>query len=705
MNILNVVREDKELRWFEKLFNSSHIGILVVDEERKNLLVNPHLCEMFGYKEEELLGKNTEIFHISYQSYLNFATKAFNMVLKGGSVDLEYPFRKKDGTRIWVRISGDTIRKDHEVLWTLIDITAKVHLEQDLQAKKKQLLTMNALVHLGTWEVDLKTNRIVLSDEMRRIIGVKERKDIDFNDYIDHILHPDDVAIVQKGLQTLLSGGETEGSHLRIYRDDGKGTKEIRYVYQKGLLFYDEDGEKLKLIGATQDITEYKQLEMELQEQKELFEYQAYHDVLTGLPNRLLLKDRLSEKIKYAKRHKKKLAVLFIDLDNFKSLNDSLGHNAGDCLLQELAKRMRNQLRESDTIARLGGDEFVILLEDVESVQVITTIITKGLSSMKEPVLIEGELIYPRMSIGVALYPDNGKDSDTLLKNADAAMYKAKKSGGQTYSFYTESMTVEAYKRITLEQELKEAIVKGDLRVYYQPQIDTYNKVLTGMEALVRWQHPKRGLILPSEFIAMLEESDLILELNRWVMVNAIEQFVNWYKEGFNPGVLSLNLSVRQLSCSECYISFTELLEKIGCDPHWLEVEVTESQLIQDPELAISILQSFRKLGVSIAIDDFGTGYSSLAYLKRLPIDRLKIDKSFVDDLPQSSSDVAIAKTIISLAENLDLKLIAEGVEREDQLQFLQENGCANIQGFYFSKPLTAEAMREYMVLQTYKKF
>jgi len=689
--------EHKKSRWFQKLFYSSHIGILVVDEQRNNLLVNPRLCQMFGYDEFELTGANAEILHISHQSYLDFATKAFNLVLKGEAVDLDYPFKKKDGTHFWIRISGDTIRKDHEVLWTLVDITPRIHLEQDLHAKEKQLLSMNALVHLGTWEMDLQTYEVILSDEMCRILGVPQGKKIDFSFYLQNILHPNDIEIAQKGFEILLEGGETEGSHLRIFRDNGQGQKEMRYVYQKGTLLLNEEAKAFKIIGATQDITEYKKLQMELQEQKDLFEYQAYHDALTGLPNRFLLRDRLQEKIKYAKRYEKKLAVLFIDLDNFKSLNDSLGHDAGDHFLKELARHMRRQLRESDTLARLGGDEFVVVLDDIVSTQSVTEIIVKGLQSVATPISVSHKLIYPRMSVGVAIYPENGDDPDTLLKNADAAMYKAKNDGRHTYSFYTEAMTKEAYLRINLEEELKEAIDKNQLVVYYQPQIDAINNRLIGMEALVRWQHPDKGLLLPGKFISIAEESDLILYLNRWVMESAVKQHVAWYRQGLNPGVLAINLSVKQLSCEECYVLFEKLLKETQCNPEWIELEVTEGQLMQNPQKAIAMLQHFSDLGITIAIDDFGTGYSSLAYLKRLPIDKLKIDKSFVDELPKNYSDIEIAKAIIGLAHNLNMDLIAEGVETKEQLDFLVENGCPKIQGFYFSEPLAAEKMEVYI--------
>ena len=703
MNLLTQQLEQKKSEWFQKLFKNSHIGILVVDHKRNNLLVNPHLCKMFGYSEDELLGKNAEIFHISHQNYLDFAQKAFNIVLKGKTIDLEYPFQKKDGTRIWVRISGDVLRKDQEVLWTFVDITARVQLEEELRAKEKQMLSMNALVHLGTWEIYLQNGQITLSDEMCKILGLKQGSQIDLDYYFKDILHPDDREIAKEGLDILLAGDETNGSYLRIFRKREDGEKEIRYVYQKGLLLQDEDGNAFKLIGATQDITEYKKLQMELQQQKDRFEYQAYHDVLTGLPNRLLLRDRLKEKIKYAKRHKKKLAVLFLDLDNFKSLNDSLGHDAGDYFLQKLAQRMRKQLRESDTIARLGGDEFVILVDDIHLPQSITEIIIKGLHEVNEPILVKNRLIYPRMSIGVALYPDDGTDSETLLKNADAAMYKAKKSGRHTYSFYTESMTQEAYKRITLEQELKQAITNEQLVVYFQPQVDARSLKQVGMEALIRWNHPKKGLIFPVDFIPFTESTDFIIEIDRYMMRKAISTLQRWHEEGLNPGVLSLNLAIRNLQSKDFFSFFTETVEMYGCKYEWLGLEVTETQLMNNPDKSIAILQKLSDFGVTISIDDFGTGYSSLAYLKQLPIHKLKIDRSFIIDIPQNKEDAAIVQAVVALAKALNLEIVVEGVELKRQIDFLVENGCYVIQGFYYSKAIDDKAMEERLRLEAKK--
>ena len=685
----------KKIQWFEQLFNSPTIGILIVDNERKNLAVNDRTCKLFGYKREELVGQSAAIFHVDIEHFKEFASKAFDLVMAGKPIEMDHKFRKKDGTLFWGHIAGDLVKDANEVLWTIIDISERVLLEEHVRAKKKQLTAINTLIHLGTWELDLKTKKATLSDEMYRLLGAPIGSEIYLDDYLNY-LHPEDRPLITQSLERMLKGEETKGTYLRILRQK-EGQEEIVYVFQKGILVYDENHQPKAAIGATLDISEQKRLEHSLEEQKRLYEYQAYHDALTGLPNRLLLMDRIDDKIKRARRRGNRVAILFIDLDNFKALNDSLGHEAGDYYLKELAKNMRKHIRESDTLARLGGDEFVIVLDDIEHVDAVTEIVVHGMEMIEEPIKVEDKVIFPRMSVGVALYPDNGSDATTLLKNADAAMYKAKRSGRHTYSFYSEEMTQEAFRRINFEQELKQAIEKDELEVFYQPQIDAVKNELIGMEALVRWNHPEKGLLLPHDFIPLAEESNLILNINRWVFDHAIAQHNIWHKEGKNPGVLALNLTNAQLSCDTCFKHLKALTKELEYRSEWLELEVTEGQLIKDPKQAVKMLNLFHEFGVKIAIDDFGTGYSSLAYLRDMPIQKLKIDKSFIDDLPENHDDANIVMTIIGLAHNLGLELLAEGVEQEKQLEFLKQKGCHLIQGYYFSKPLSASDMELYL--------
>ena len=682
----------QQTRWSSQLFNSTHLGLLIVDQERRNRFVNQQLCSLFGYEERELTGQSAKIFHVSEQSFESFADLAFNSVVQGEAISLDYQFKRKDGSLFWGHVTGEVIAEDQVVIWSISDITERVALQTELLRKKQQLHAINQLINMGTWELDLKNNKLTASAEMHHILGVASDQEITFASMLRKV-HPHDRTILKQGLRDLLNADVDTGStSLRYKRGD-----ETRYFFIQGMLTHDRTGQPLSIIGATLDITDKKGLELQLQQQNSLVHFKSHYDDLTGLPNRQLLIEQLEEMIVLSEQSSKKIAVLFIDLDDFKSLNDALGHAAGDEYLVKIATMMKNKIRATDTIARLSGDIFVILLDDIEDVNVISNIIEKGLNIINEPIIIEEKLIYPRMSVGIALYPNDGFDSSTLLKNADAAMFRAKSDGGHTYSFYDHSMTQSALERIGMEQELQKAIENDELVVYYQPQIDASDNTFLGMEALVRWQHPTRGLVMPNDFIPMAEALNLIVPLNHWVIKTAIKQHVQWYKEGRKPGVLALNLAVKQLENIHSFTFIQEILQTHNCKPEWIEFEVTEGQLMQKPEVAVRVLKKLSALGIEIAIDDFGTGYSSLAYLKHLPIDKLKIDKSFVDNLPHDSDDVAIAKTVITLASNLKLKVIAEGVETEEQRHFLIENGCSCFQGYFYSKPIPPQELETFI--------
>ena len=489
------------------------------------------------------------------------------------------------------------------------------------------------------------------------------------------------------------------------FEEYGNVKGELMYLEVYKAPFYDEDGKIIGTVGAGRDITKLKKIQTDLEkslkildEQRDQLEYQANHDTLTGLPNRVLFMDRLEQSINLAYRYKKHVAVLFIDLDHFKEINDSLGHEIGDKVLVEVSNRMKNKMRKSDTLSRLGGDEFCIILNDIENLDDVSDVIMNGMEVLKEPVIIGPNTLYVRMSVGISLYPNDGDRASILLKNADAAMYKAKSDGRNTYSFYDEAMTERAFERIFLETALREALDKDEFVVYFQPQMNAEEERLVGMEALVRWQHPTMGLVPPDKFIPLAEITGMIIQLDRIVMTKAMTQFNKWYKDGLNPGKLAMNLAIKQIE-EEDFIDFVEaLLKKQDYMSKNIEFEVTESQIMNNPNNSIKVLQKLHDLGVSIAIDDFGTGYSSLAYLKRLPITKLKIDRSFVKDLPSDAEDTAISKTIISLCENLNLKVIAEGVETNEQKEFFIENGCKFIQGYFYSHPLPAEEMTEFLI-------
>ena len=499
----------------------------------------------------------------------------------------------------------------------------------------------------------------------------------------------------------------------QVVIDNNKAMKFEEYGNVKGKLlylevykapFYDKDGNIIGTVGAGRDITELKKIQLDLEkslqvleEQRELLEFQANHDALTGLPNRILFMDRLKQSISMAKRYNQHLAILFIDLDNFKEINDSLGHHIGDKVLVEVSQRMTSNMRNSDTLSRLGGDEFCIILNDIKHTNDITKIITNGMNIFKKPFVIGNNTLHVAMSIGVSIYPNDGLLASELLKNADAAMYKSKQNGRNTYSFYDEEMTTRAFEKVYLETELRKAFKEDDLEVYYQPQVDAKESKTVGMEALVRWNHPEMGFVFPDKFIPIAEMNGMIVELDRIVMKKAMQQLKEWKAQGLHPGKLSLNLTIKQIEESD-FIEFLKLmLEQYQIMPQELEFEVTETQIMSNPNNSIKILEEIHSLGISIAIDDFGTGYSSLAYLKRLPISKLKIDKSFVDNLPQDLEDSAIAKTIIDLCKSLKIDVIAEGVETEEQKNFLVKNSCNLVQGYFYARPLSSQKMTEYL--------
>ena len=443
------------------------------------------------------------------------------------------------------------------------------------------------------------------------------------------------------------------------------------------------------------DISEQVKTEEMLFKQTQLLNHQANHDTLTNLPNRMLFKDRLTQVIKSSTRHKEQFALLFIDLDQFKKINDSLGHHIGDDVLIESASRLKSIIRDEDTLARLGGDEFTIILKDVTSVQSASTVAPKIVTIMKEPLKIKGHTLFKSSSIGISMFPVDATSEDNLIKFADTAMYRAKDEGRDNFQFYSSDMTTQAFERVVMENSLRSAISQEQFIVYFQPQYEITTQTIIGMEALVRWNHPQIGLVPPGKFIPIAEESGLIVEIDRIVMKKAMKQFTQWYKDGYNPGVLSLNLAMKQLNQEDFITTLLNIMNVLQFQAKWLELEVTEGQVMDNPDAAINKLKEISNIGIELAIDDFGTGYSSLAYLKKLPLNKLKIDQSFIKDIPEDEDDMAITKAIIALGKSLNLKLIAEGVETQAQKDFLLENDCTTIQGYYYSRPLPSDEITE----------
>ena len=436
-------------------------------------------------------------------------------------------------------------------------------------------------------------------------------------------------------------------------------------------------GKVKNYVALINDITKIKEAEDQLS-------FLAYHDTLTGLPNRKLFRRKLREAIHRAKDSK--IAVLFIDLDNFKNVNDTLGHPIGDVLLKKVAKKILCELDSDESMARLGGDEFIILMDNIKSIEAVVEKANDLTHLLCESVFVDKNELSVSASIGVSIYPDDGKDIDTLIKNSDLAMYQAKAKGKNSFEFYKQEMSKDIIERLSIEQELRKAIDNDEFELYYQPQVDMDNKKLTGAEALIRWNHPKKGLVSPAKFIPVAEESGLIVEIGEWVVKKACKELREFKDKGLELPHLSINLSVRQIEKSDITAIVNKHLKLNNLPPQSLELEITESIIMT--KKTNSTINKLKDLGVLLSIDDFGTGYSSLSYLKNLPIYKLKIDKSFVQDLQTDDNDKAITKAIIALSKTMGLKVIAEGVEEKEQEEFLKEQGCFEAQGYLYSKPV-----------------
>jgi diguanylate cyclase (GGDEF)-like protein/PAS domain S-box-containing protein len=441
-------------------------------------------------------------------------------------------------------------------------------------------------------------------------------------------------------------------------------------------------------MAVIRDISDRKRAE-------ERIHFMAHHDSLTHLPNRANLMERLAVMLAAAQRYQTFVALIFIDLDHFKTVNDSLGHYAGDTLLRIVAGRLKSCLRDADTISRLGGDEFLVAVPDLRDPQSVIPIAEKLLEVVSESCTIEGQTLSISPSLGISMFPRDGIDADTLIKNADAAMYLAKEHGRANYQFFTPHLSDMAFEALSLESSLRDAIKRNDFVLHYQPQMRIADREIVGIEALVRWQHPEQGLILPGRFIGVAEQRGLIFQIGTWVLEEACRQNMAWQEAGLPAVPIVVNLSAVQFKRRDLVSDVARVLENTGLEGRYLELEVTESVLMEDVATLTNTLLHLKNLGVKIAIDDFGTGYSSLSYLKRFPIDKIKIDRSFVRDLPHDADDLAITSAIISMAQSLKIKVIAEGVETSEQMDLLRERGCDEIQGFYLSRPLPAAELAQ----------
>jgi diguanylate cyclase (GGDEF)-like protein len=489
---------------------------------------------------------------------------------------------------------------------------------------------------------------------------------------------------VREEIRRALAAHSRFALEYRIRTRDGRE----KWVQEKGLGVYSAQGELLGLEGFVADSTEIKTY-------RERLEHQATHDILTGLANRSLLNERMRQAMAHAQRQGTVMAVVFLDLDQFKFVNDTLGHTAGDELLKHAAERLRACVRDGDTVARLGGDEFVLLLAAQPHVPAVSHAVERVLSTMAQPYRMLGKEFTTTCSIGVSLFPRDGTDVETLLKHADAAMYRAKALGRNGFHFFTAEINAALSERLSLERDLRRAIQAREFHLHYQPKVALGSGALTGAEALVRWAHPELGLLSPARFIPLAEETGLILPLGEWILRQACLRARAWLDAGLDLKLISVNISARQFEQQDLVRRVADVLGATGLPPACLELELTESMMMAHAEEYIERLNALKTLGVQLSVDDFGTGYSSLSYLKRFPVDRLKIDRSFVRDIVTDPDDAAIAQAVIRLGQILGLAVTAEGVETDEQLDFLRRHGCDEAQGYYFSPPLPPDAFVE----------
>lgn len=550
-------------------------------------------------------------------------------------------------------------------------------------------------IQLAATVFDASSDAIFITDSDNRIISV--------NAAFCEITGYSAQEVIGQTPAILNSGRHDAGFYHALWRDlleTGRWNGEVWNRRKNGEIFAElltinavsnYRGEISHYVSIFADITEHKQTE-------EHVRHLAHYDALTNLPNRTLFNDRLGQALINAQRDKGKAAVMFLDLDRFKNINDTLGHGIGDLLLQEVAVRLTGCVRQGDTVSRLGGDEFVVLLPELNDEKDARLVAQKLLNAAAFPIVLEGHELHISASIGISYYPMDGANAEALMKNADVAMYRAKEEGRNNFQFYHASMNARSFERLAMETSMRYALNRGEFDLYYQPRFALPEGRIVGAEALIRWNHPDLGLVSPGLFIPLAEETGLILPIGEWVLEQVAAQGKAWQQAGFPPLSLAVNVSARQFRRVDFAAKILQILRNSGFDPHYLELELTESTLMTHAEENIETLKKLSALGIRIAIDDFGTGYSSLSYLKRLPVDILKIDRSFVSEVPDNRDGVAIVEAIIAMAHSLGLHIIAEGVETAEQLEFLQMRKCNEIQGYHFSHPLPVEQFEQLLL-------
>ncbi|MCW8909822.1 MAG: EAL domain-containing protein [Gammaproteobacteria bacterium] len=659
--------------FYHQLIEGLHEGVWLVDKHHNTTFVNQAMADLLGYEVADMLHKNIFKFMSEKESTVWKHLLIQYAKIKSYSRGLE--LLHKEGHGIYVRISlSPVFDEQDEYDGTVIGVVD----DTDLRHQDHQLKLLSSAV-------EQSATLVVITNEMGMVQYVNP-KFCELTGYAADEIIDQNIKILRSSSfkaselaevwKVIVSGNAWQGE-VSTKKKNGETFSSLMSISP----IKNEQNEVINFVAVGEDITRLK-------DAQSIIEQLAYVDSLTGLANRVLFRDRIEQVLKNIKRSRFDAALLYLDLDQFKRINDSLGHDVGDALLMNVADRLRDCVRHQDTVARMGGDEFVILLTNIDGVAGATLVARKILQIMNKPIRLLSHEIIITPSIGITMAPADSLNADILLKNADLAMYRAKSQGRNNYQFFTDEMNAKATRHLEIENELRMALDKDQIEIYFQPQVSIKNRELVGVEALVRWNHPERGILSPDQFIQVAEETGLIITLGWKILKQSCIQWCTMKSKGLEIPKMAVNLSSRQFRDPNLLEMIQAIFDRTGFNPLNLELEITESLLMDDMEHAISVLKQLKDIGISISIDDFGTGYSSLSYLKRLPIDSLKVDRSFITDIPNDKDDIAITAAVIAMAHKLRLKVVAEGVETQAQLDFLQKNHCDIGQGYLFGKPM-----------------
>ncbi len=659
-------------------------GIITLDEDLRIETMNSAAEALFGYADGEAVGQPF-VTLIEERDWTRVAVALMACLRRSEEEQrpdnrAEIQGRRRQGEVFAMAFGVSQMRLGDRrtAICVVQDITQRKRAEQALRESEERLKLAVRATRSGVFDNSYTKGTYWWSPEFIEMLGYDAVDAMYANKLFDGLLHPDDKDMAQNQIERYLNG--EVGDYLSLYRLRHRDGSWV-WIEARGQAIRDDSGRPLRFTGTMTDVSDRKRFEEQLM-------YVSTHDPLTGLPNRTLVQDRLQHALAHAGRKGTAVAVLLLDVDRFKLVNDSLGHQAGDKLLRALAQRLGSCVRAADTVGRLGADEFLIVAEDLPDPQMAARVAETILVSLSRPFGIDGQQLFVTTSIGIALFPGDGADFHALMRDADTAMHNAKASGGNGYRFFTPEMNEAAVARLSLEHSLREALEQGQFFLHYQPKIAMSDMKAVGVEALIRWQHPEIGMIPPGKFIPVAEETGLIVPLGEWVMRAALAQIQDWRRRGFAPIPVAVNVSVRQIATPMFGERVFALCQEYGVPPELLEIEITETAMMSNLAYIADTLNEIRGRGIRIAIDDFGTGYSSLSYLRRLPITTLKVDRSFVSEAPTNADTGAIAATIIAMGRQLGLKVVAEGIETEEQLEFLRLHHCDELQGYFFSRPL-----------------